>query len=121
MEALVVDDSAVMRRLQQRALEGLGFTVRTASNGDEALAVLTEHDACRLLLTDWHMPGMDGIELCRRVRADPRFASLCILMVTSEAAITAVEAALAAGATDFLMKPFSADAFAERVNEVLRA
>lgn len=117
--AVVVDDSAAMRRIQVRALEGMGWTVQAASNGDEALALLRSMPHCDLLLTDWHMPGLDGLELVKVLRADARFASLPILMVTSDAVLESVQKALEAGVNDFLMKPFTPEALSERVAGVM--
>ncbi len=117
--AVVVDDSAAMRRIQVRAMEGMGWTVQSASNGDEALALLRSMPRCDLLLTDWHMPGLDGLELVKVLRADARFASLPILMVTSDAVLESVQRALEAGVNDFLMKPFTPEALAERVAGVM--
>jgi two-component system chemotaxis response regulator CheY len=117
--AVVVDDSAAMRRIQVRALEGMGWTVQAASNGDEALTLLRSLPHCDLLLTDWHMPGLDGLELVKVLRADARFASLPILMVTSDAVLESVQKALEAGVNDFLMKPFTPEALAERVSGVM--
>jgi two-component system chemotaxis response regulator CheY len=119
MFALVVDDSAAMRRIEQKALEALGWQVKTASHGQEALDTLQAMPLCSLMLTDWHMPGMDGLALCRAVRLDPRYEKLCILMITSDAVLDSVQSALAAGANDFLMKPFSSEALAERVAQVM--
>jgi len=119
--ALVVDDSMAMRRIQGKALEAMGYQVSTAGNGVEALAVLGALTRCDLLLTDWHMPEMEGIDLVRAVRKDPRWASIRIVMVTSESDTKAIESALAAGADDFLMKPFTADTLAARITEVMRA
>ena len=117
--AVVVDDSAAMRRIQARAMEGLGWTVHAASNGDEALVLLRSLQQVDLLLTDWHMPGMDGLELVKVLRADARFGALPILMVTSDAVLESVQRALEAGVNDFLMKPFTNDALAERVAGVM--
>jgi len=119
MFALVVDDSAAMRRIEQKALEALGWKVTTACDGQAALEALAAMERCALMLTDWHMPGMDGLELCRVVRQDDRYQKLCIVMVTSDAVLDSVQSALDAGANDFLMKPFSAEALAERVAEVM--
>jgi len=115
MQALVVDDSSAMRRIQQKALESLGWQVRCAANGREALVTLDSMPVCDLVLTDWHMPEMDGIELCAQLRRDARYLKLRIVMVTSDAVLDSVETALAAGANDFLMKPFSAEALSERI------
>jgi len=119
MEALVVDDSAAMRRMNQKALEGLGFSVQVAKDGVEALAVLHNMPRCQLVLTDWHMPELDGLALVKALRSDSRYVNLRVIMVTSEAVVSAVQSALDAGVNDFLMKPFSAEAFADRVRDVM--
>jgi two-component system chemotaxis response regulator CheY len=119
MLALIVDDSAAIRRIQQKELEALGWQVRTAAHGQQALEMLCSIPACDLLLTDWHMPEMDGLELVRRVRRDMRFSTLRIIVVSSDAVMDSVHSALAAGADDFLMKPFSAEALSQRIDEVM--
>lgn len=120
MKVLIADDSAAMRRILQRALEAEGWEVVVASTGDEAAAKVLDLAHLDLLLTDWHMPGLDGMDLVREVRRLGRFPSLKIIMVTSDAVLDSVEQALAAGADDFLMKPFTAEALNERVMEVMR-
>lgn len=121
MIALVVDDSAAMRRIQQKALEGLGWQVEVAASGGDALARLQTLAHCDLMLTDWHMPGMDGLDLIVAVRKDERHRALRILMVTSDSVLDSVEKALAAGADDFVMKPFTTEALSERIAEVMCA
>ncbi len=111
--------SAAMRRIEQKALEKLGWQVMTACDGQDALKTLEAMERCALILTDWHMPGMDGLQLCREVRKNDRYQKLCIVMVTSDAVLDSVQSALDAGANDFLMKPFTAEALAERVAEVM--
>lgn len=118
-KALVVDDSLAMRRIQSRALESLGWQVETAADGQKALDALASMDGCRLVLTDWHMPGMDGIELIKAVRQDPRYAKLVIVMVTSDGVLDSVELALNAGADDFVMKPLSPGTLGERLAEIM--
>ncbi len=120
MQALVVDDSGAMRRIQQKMLESLGWEVKTATNGEEALVALNGLPDCRLMLADWHMPVMDGLELCRAVRRDGRYARLCIVMVSSDGVIDSVQNALAAGANEFIIKPFTADALVCRIEEAMR-
>lgn len=120
MRAIVVDDSSAMRRIQERTLASLGWEVKSAPNGREALALLEQELSCELLMTDWHMPEMDGIELVRAVRKDQRFSKLKILMVTSETVLKGLETALEAGANDIVLKPFTKEALAERLAEVMR-
>jgi two-component system chemotaxis response regulator CheY len=121
MNALVVDDSAVMRHTQKKALLALGWTVEVASDGQHALSVIDGMPSCELVLTDWHMPGMDGLALVRALRSQPSRTELRILMVTSESLLGAVESALEAGADDFLMKPYEVDALSDRIADVMNA
>jgi two-component system chemotaxis response regulator CheY len=121
MRALVVDDSAAMRRMHQKALEALGFAVQVAKDGREAIELLERMDDCDLVLTDWHMPELDGLGLVRAIRGHQRYAKLRVLMITSDTAMKSVQLALDAGADDFLMKPFSQDALLERIKEVMHA
>lgn len=120
MKALVVDDSAALRMVHRKALEQASWEVKTAGNGLEALQQLEAMERCDLVLTDWHMPVMDGIELLKRIRTHARFGQVPVLMITSEGTIDAIDVALNAGANDVLMKPYSAEALAERVDEVAR-
>lgn len=115
MKALIVDDSRMMRVVEQKALESMGWQVKQASNGLEALDVLASMDGCDLVLADWQMPEMDGLALVKRIRQDARWASLTIIMVSSNAVMDSIQEALDAGANDFVMKPFSVDALKERV------
>ena len=119
MIALIVDDSAAMRRIQQTALETQDWQVEVAPTGEAALDKLRALERCDLLVTDWHMPGMGGLELVRAIRRDARYAGLRILMVTSEGMLASIQQAIVAGANDFVMKPFSREALIERVNEVM--
>ncbi len=121
MFALVVDDSAAMRRLLSKILESLNWTVVTAASGHEALRLLEESPACRLVLTDRYMPGMDGMEFCRAVRQNSKYDHVRIVMVTSDGALASVNEALAAGASDFLMKPFTPEILSERLNNLMSA
>jgi two-component system, chemotaxis family, chemotaxis protein CheY len=119
MIALIVDDSAAMRRIQQMTLEAQAWKVETAATAEEALTKLGTLERCDLIITDWHMPGMGGLDLVRAIRADARLARLRILMVTSDSMLSSIDQALAAGANDFVMKPFSKEALVERINEVM--
>lgn len=119
MMAIVVDDSAAMRHHLSKALQTLGWQVRNASSGNEALTVLDSLPRCDLILTDWHMPGMDGVELCRAVRRDAKHRNVKIIMVTSDAVMSAVNEALQAGADDFVMKPFTSQVLSERLEAIM--
>lgn len=115
MKALVVDDSRAMRRIIARYLQELGFEVHEAASGLDALVSASKIEGLRLILLDWNMPEMDGQTLLRRLRDDPQFADLPIMMVTTESEMEQVEVALNAGASEYLMKPFDRQALLEKL------
>jgi two-component system chemotaxis response regulator CheY len=120
MFAIVVDDSAAMRRHLSKALEGLGWQVKGAANGVEAMRVIEASPQCDLVLTDWHMPEMDGMELCRTLRKESKYSNVRIVMVTSDSVMSSVGEAMKAGANDFVMKPFTTEALSERLTEIMK-
>lgn len=107
MLALVVDDSAVIRTVLTRILSGLGYEVLSAVHGRDALNKLEAGASPALALVDWNMPEMNGYEFIRALRTDARWRSLPVMMVTTETEIEQVARALAAGANEYLMKPFT--------------
>jgi len=115
MKALVVDDSRAMRRIIGGYLEQLGFEVHEAASGLEALVSVHKIKGLSLILLDWNMPEMDGRALLEKLRAEPEFAELPIMMVTTESEMEQVEVALEAGASEYLMKPFDRQALAEKL------
>src|SRR5450631_2691364 len=118
-KALVVDDSRTIRTIIRRILIELGYEVCEAANGVEALEVLeTEKTVVKLVLTDWNMPEMNGLDLVKRLRQNPEFVSLKVLMVTTETEIDEMASALAAGANEYVMKPFTKDILLEKLELV---
>lgn len=113
--ALVVDDSAGQRRLLTRMLESWGYVVTEAASGEEALA-RSSRVPPDLVLSDWMMPGMDGLEFCRRFRARGARGYSYFILLTSKTGKSDVAAGLDAGADDFLSKPVSVDELRARVN-----
>ncbi len=109
-KALIMDDSRVMRSILAKILAQRGFETVSASNGREALDIM-EHEgsAISIILADWNMPVMDGMEFLKALRAQPRFASVPVMMVTSETDVSHVAEALNAGANEYIMKPFNAE------------
>jgi len=115
VRALVVDDSAVIRTVLTRILVGLGFEVMSAANGKEALDKLVTSECPALTLVDWNMPEMNGYQFIRAVRADARWRDMPIMMVTTETEMEQVVRALAAGANEYLMKPFTPEMVQEKL------
>jgi two-component system, cell cycle response regulator len=105
VKILVADDDAVSRLLMQRMLRETEFEVVTARNGREALQVLSEEDGPRLVLLDWTMPEMSGLEVCRAIRNGLRRAYIYIALLTSKDSKEDLVAGLEAGADDYLTKP----------------
>jgi len=116
MTILIVDDSRIMRNTVKSVFTGAGmpFTFVEASNGEEALALL-EAFSVDLVLLDWNMPKLSGIEFLKTARKMDKYKSLPIIMVTSESAKFNVIEALKSGATDYITKPISSDTFREKI------
>jgi two-component system chemotaxis response regulator CheY len=113
--AVVVDDSRAIRMILSRTLRELGFEVREAGNGSEALATLGSGPPADLVMADWNMPVMDGLELLRELRASPLYARIPVVMVTTEAEIDQMTVALQAGASEYVMKPFTKEILADKL------
>jgi two-component system, chemotaxis family, chemotaxis protein CheY len=109
MQALVIDDARIMRLLLRSVMEKLGFQVFEAGNGREGLDHLESFDQPDVILVDWHMPEMNGVEFVRRIRASQRHAEIPVILVTAEENQAEVRRAVAAGANATLSKPFTVD------------
>jgi putative two-component system response regulator len=105
MRLLIVDDDEIAREMLQHTLVEAGYDVDTASNGRAALEILRA-GACRLVISDWVMPEMDGIELCRAIRTGDFAGYVYVILLTSRDRTEDVVAGLSAGADDFIVKPF---------------
>jgi two-component system chemotaxis response regulator CheY len=118
MQALVIDDSRTMRMVLRRQLELLGYGVLEAGDGQQALEVLAAHaDAPPVLATvDWNMPVMNGLEFVKAVRADAALRDVTLMMVTTESEHGQIVRALAAGAHEYLIKPFTSDALVDKLD-----
>ncbi|MBC6907133.1 chemotaxis protein CheY [Saccharophagus sp. K07] len=118
MKILIVDDFSTMRRIIKNLLRDLGFTnTQEADDGTTALPMLRNGDF-DFLVTDWNMPGMSGIDLLRHVRADPKLASLPVLMVTAEAKRDQIIEAAQAGVNGYVVKPFTAQVLKEKIDKI---
>jgi two-component system chemotaxis response regulator CheY len=112
---LIIDDSRAMRRVLRRIVEPLGFAVTEAGDGQEGLNQLSEMDAVDLILVDWNMPVMNGIEFVQAVRADTKRRDLKLVMVTTETEPMKMARALMAGVDEFVMKPFTSDILVDKL------
>ncbi len=114
--ALVVDDSRTIRMILGRTLTEMGYEVCEASNGREALQVMeAKMNAVKLALVDWNMPEMNGLDLLKHLRLNPALTSLKVVMVTTEAELNHMTTAIAAGADEYVMKPFTKDILKEKL------
>ncbi len=113
MKVLIAEDDITSRLILQTALSKWGYVVSTASDGEEAWSILQRADAPQLIILDWIMPGMDGLTLCRKLRAQNRADPLYILLLTAREEPYAMVKGLEAGADDYVAKPYD--------NEELRA
>jgi two-component system chemotaxis response regulator CheY len=117
MRVLIVDDSRAMRRIVGRILVDTGFETLEAGDGQEAISVLEgEAELPTLACVDWNMPVMDGLTFITEVRKRPAWRAITLLMVTTESESDRIVRALAAGAHEYLIKPFTADAMLEKLD-----
>ena len=114
-QAIVVDDSRSMRLVVRKTLEQLGFDVVEAADGVEALERMSHMRVPEVALIDWNMPRMNGIDLVRALRRNELYERMAIVMITSETTTNSMVQALAAGADEYLMKPFSADVLRDKL------
>lgn len=116
---LVVDDSSTMRRILKMTLGRIGFDdVSEAGDGKEAVEAC-QKEKYDVVLTDWNMPNMDGLELIVSLRALPEYAKTPIMMVTTEGAKDDVIEALTRGANSYIVKPFTPETLKGKMNDLL--
>lgn len=119
-KAMVVDDSRAIRLILSKTLGSLGFDVSQAANGKEALSKMGELAAdddlpLSLVLVDWNMPEMNGLEFVQKVRANPEYEAVKLMMVTTETQIEQMTRALEAGADEYVMKPFTEEVISDKL------
>lgn len=119
MRALIIDDSRAMRSILRRIVSTLSFETVEAAHGQEALDLLDAATASGelpdLCLIDWNMPVMDGYTFITRVRTNPAWRNITLMMVTTESEQGQIVRALAAGAHEYVIKPFTPDAIVEKL------
>lgn len=118
-KAMVVDDSRSVRMILGKMLTELGYQVSQAANGREALtAAEGESELFSLVLVDWNMPEMNGLEFVKSFRANARFSAVPLMMVTTETEIEHVQIALEAGANEYVMKPFTKEIISDKLRMI---
>ena len=115
MKVLVVDDSAIMRKVITQILEMLGHESVPAANGVDAFERLKEHEDVRLILLDWNMPEMNGIEFLREIKTRPVLSEIPVIMLTTESERRNMIEAIEAGAKHYLTKPFQPETLATKI------
>ena len=118
MKILIVDDFSTMRRIIRNILKQLEFiNVEEAEDGSIALEKLKEADY-DLLITDWNMPNMTGLDLLKEIRANEKLKDLKVLLVSAEAEKENIIQAAQAGANEYVVKPFTADVLGQKINKI---
>ena len=118
MKLIVADDSRLVRGIVEKIVASMGFDAVLAANGKEALELL-ETGGIGLVLLDWNMPIMNGIDVIKKMRSDDRFRQIPVLMVSTESEDERIQQALEAGAQGYLPKPFTPEQLTEAIGRVL--
>ncbi len=115
MRALVIDDSRTMRRIITGILRPLGFDIVEAAHGQEALDALEAGLEVELACVDWNMPVLDGLSFVTAVRRERRWRDMTLVVVTTESEQSQIVRALAAGAHEYVIKPFTPEAIRDKL------
>jgi two-component system chemotaxis response regulator CheY len=119
LKILVVDDFPTMRRIVKTLLKQNGFNnFVEAEDGEQGYRALQEHGDFELIVSDWNMPNMTGLEFLKTVRADPKFKHLPFLMVTAEAEKENIIEAVKAGVSNYIVKPFTGQALKDKLEKI---
>src|SRR5512140_499245 len=119
MAILIVDDSTTMRRIVRRTVDEMKQEALEAADGQQALRMIEETPGIQLVILDWNMPGMTGLEVLKTIKANPKHKEITVMMLTSEADQNCVVDALKAGAQNYLTKPFDAKMLSLKIQESL--
>lgn len=115
MQALVIDDSRAVRRIMGNIMKELGYDTIEAGNGLEGLSQLEAHGRQDIVLVDWNMPEMNGLEFIKAARAIPAYSDMPIMMVTTETEMDNISQAFVAGVNEYVMKPFDKNIILEKL------
>lgn len=115
MKILIAEDDSVSRRMLEVTLSKMGYEVVVTCDGDAALQVLQGADAPKLAILDWMMPGMDGVEVCKKVRSEPAMRPTYVIMLTAKTSKESLVAGLDGGADDYIGKPFDREELRARL------
>lgn len=119
MKVVIADDSLVMRKIIVNVVESLGHEGIHATNGQNLLEILDQcYDEVGLVLLDWNMPGINGIDALKTMQKDSRFRTIPVFMVSTESEDVKVNEALAAGAKGYLSKPFTPEELAKKIKDI---
>lgn len=120
MKILLADDSLTIRRIERNLLKEIGYEdVLEADCGEDAVAILRENPDVDLVLLDWNMPLMNGLDCLKALKADPATKKIPVVMVTAEATKSRIIEAIQAGASNYLVKPFEVGKLREIINAIL--
>ena len=119
MKILVADDSSTMRRIIKNTLNRIGYDdILEGNDGVEAWDLIDSNPDCDIVLTDWNMPNMNGLQLVQKIRADERFQEIPIVMITTEGGKTEVVTALKAGVNNYIVKPFTPQVLKQKLEDL---
>jgi two-component system chemotaxis response regulator CheY len=118
MKILIVDDFSTMRRIIKNLLRDLGFNNTVEADDGLTAWPILEQGGIDFLVTDWNMPGMQGIDLLKKVRADEKLGSMPVLMVTAETKREQIIEAAQAGVNGYIVKPFTASTLKEKIDKI---
>lgn len=120
MKILVVDDMSSMRRIIKNTLKQLGYpNAEEAEDGEKALEMVRK-DSFDLVVSDWNMPNMSGLDLLKAIRQDPKLSALPVLMVTTEAEMDHILEAIRSGVNSYILKPFTPETMKEKIGKVFK-
>jgi two-component system chemotaxis response regulator CheY len=120
LKILVVDDMSSMRRIIKNTLKQLGYpNTDEAEDGQKALEKV-RNESFDLVVSDWNMPNMNGLDLLKAIRQDPKLSALPVLMVTTEAEMDHILEAIRSGVNSYILKPFTPETMKEKIDKVFK-